>query len=433
MAPFSCKKCGGLLRLEPGKTEGVCVSCGARQPLQEQNDDEAARKNEIYRDATSMAARATVESNEAAIRLFESILDWKDSRARIERCRQKIAELTRAEEQAEEEHRREDEERQIAADERRNRVIRIVKIVVPVAAVCCVLAIVLIKAITLNSNYKKAADLYNAGKYEEAISAFEALGDYKDSNSRVRDCQSKLMDTVLQEQNDELKNAAVGATVRFGFYEQDDNTANGKEEIEWKVLAVREDHALLISKYALDCQPYNTISSDVTWATCSLRKWLNNEFLNAAFSAVQQARIGTATVTEDAAEIVTEEESESVTEEVTQEEETEDEAMSVEDLPVYITDDQVFLLSLAEVKAYFRTDADRKCAPTDYATAQGAWASDRSVVGGKATGWWWLRSPGDSAYTAAVVISDGTVLESGANVYRGSNSIRPAIWISLDG
>lgn len=44
---------------------------------------------------------------------------------------------------------------------------------------------------------------------------------------------------------DELK--ALGATykvgdiIKFGHYEQDGNTANGKEEIEWQVLKVESD------------------------------------------------------------------------------------------------------------------------------------------------------------------------------------------------
>ena len=44
----------------------------------------------------------------------------------------------------------------------------------------------------------------------------------------------------------------------------------------------------------LDCQPYNTERADVTWETCTLRKWLNNDFYNAAFSVADQDRIITA-------------------------------------------------------------------------------------------------------------------------------------------
>ena len=49
----------------------------------------------------------------------------------------------------------------------------------------------------------------------------------------------------------------TGAVVMFGSYEQDNQPDNGAEPIEWLVLAQSEGKALLVSRYALDCQPYN--------------------------------------------------------------------------------------------------------------------------------------------------------------------------------
>ena len=40
-----------------------------------------------------------------------------------------------------------------------------------------------------------------------------------------------------------------------------------------------------MSVYALDCEKYNDIDESVTWETCTLRKWLNEEFYNEAFSS----------------------------------------------------------------------------------------------------------------------------------------------------
>ena len=62
----------------------------------------------------------------------------------------------------------------------------------------------------------------------------------------------------------------------FGSYEQDGNKKNGKEPIEWEVLGEDENGILVVSRYILDCQPYNKSPSHVTWKTCTLRKWLNN-------------------------------------------------------------------------------------------------------------------------------------------------------------
>ena len=51
---------------------------------------------------------------------------------------------------------------------------------------------------------------------------------------------------------------AVGSIITFGAYEQDNNTRNGKEPIEWQVLEIKGGRALLISKYGLDAKRYNT-------------------------------------------------------------------------------------------------------------------------------------------------------------------------------
>ena len=91
-------------------------------------------------------------------------------------------------------------------------------------------------------------------------------------------------------------------TVLFGSYEQDGDAANGKEPIEWLVLAQDGDKALLLSKYALDHQSfmpfYEPVTEPFTWESCSLRQWLNSTFLNAAFSAEEQSRLLTTTVTD---------------------------------------------------------------------------------------------------------------------------------------
>ena len=64
--------------------------------------------------------------------------------------------------------------------------------------------------------------------------------------------------------------------VTFGSYEQDNDLTNGKEDIEWLVLARDENKALLISRYSLDNQPYSEHTEEVPWENCSLRKWCAN-------------------------------------------------------------------------------------------------------------------------------------------------------------
>ena len=101
-------------------------------------------------------------------------------------------------------------------------------------------------------------------------------------------CLTLFTSTVLAEAGNKLE---PGAGITFGHYEQDNDLANGAEPIEWVVLEVSGNKALLISHYGLDAKPYNTDYIDTTWETCSLRAWLNSDFLNTAFTAEEQTAI----------------------------------------------------------------------------------------------------------------------------------------------
>ncbi len=78
--------------------------------------------------------------------------------------------------------------------------------------------------------------------------------------------------------------------IQFGSYPQAKDGVD-KTPIEWLVLVHDNNRALLISRYGLDSQPYNTEITETTWEKCTLRKWLNETFLNAAFSKEEQAKI----------------------------------------------------------------------------------------------------------------------------------------------
>ena len=49
--------------------------------------------------------------------------------------------------------------------------------------------------------------------------------------------------------------------------------------------------ALLLSKYGLNAKLYKETYVSVTWEECTLRTWLNEKFLNKAFTAQEQAEI----------------------------------------------------------------------------------------------------------------------------------------------
>ena len=209
----------------------------------------------------------------------------------------------------------------------------------------------------------------------------------------------------LNKNNKSTRNYKVGSIVTLGTYPQTE-AGTDRTPIEWLVLAREGDKALLISKYALDCMKYNTEKTDISWVTCSLRRWLNNEFYNRAFNSMEKVTIV-------------------------------DSKVSAEMNPEANTDtgnntmDKVFLLGVVEIEKYFKDDASRKCAPTDYAKRNGAWTSSTHMVDGRASCWWWLCSPGYCSDFAVLVYYDGTANYYGNRVDSGSNGVRPCVWVRL--
>ena len=105
-------------------------------------------------------------------------------------------------------------------------------------------------------------------------------------------------ETIVEKPIPIFNDISIGSTIQFGAYEQDNNYSNGKEPIDWMVLTIEDNKALLISKYALDCQPFST-NNGIVWDSSSLRRWLNSSFLNEAFTIEEQAIILTTEVTVD--------------------------------------------------------------------------------------------------------------------------------------
>ena len=194
-------------------------------------------------------------------------------------------------------------------------------------------------------------------------------------------------------------------TYTFGSYEQDGDSSNGKEPIEWLVLDRDGDKVLLLSKYALDYQSfmpfYEPVTEPYTWESCSLRRWLNGTFLNAAFSADEQQRLLTTTVI------------------------TSPGSLHRENGPV-TTEDRVFLLSNTEVYAYFASEAATAAEYTAYALSENPWPGNAATPGPAD---WWLRTT-DGYDHPDGVYADGRVGE-GARAYEGEY-VRPAIWITVD-
>ena len=293
-------------------------------------------------------------------------------------------------------HSRKEEKARIAEEKAAEKRKRTIAIIIPVLVACIAFGIVLATLIIPGQKLNKAKTLIDSGDYKAAYILLDSIG-YKNSRELQENIKPQYRIALLSE-------AEIGSTVFFGSYEQDNDTSNGKEEIEWIVLAKEGNKALVISKYALDCKQYHPSMSDITWETCSLREWLNGPFLN-TFRVEERNSIIDTTVTAD-------------------------KNPSYSTSPGNDATDKVFLLSITEVNKYFSSDEARKCTPTDYANAQGVWMSRSDSTGGRAA-CWWLRSPGSLSDHAAVVHGSGSVNISGRAVFNVLGGVRPAMWIDL--
>ena len=186
--------------------------------------------------------------------------------------------------------------------------------------------------------------------------------------------------------------------VEFGSYPfEEDGTIR---PIKWMVLKQDGNKALLLSAYGLDAKLYNEEFKDVTWETCALRRWLNEDFYNAAFTEDEKNRIISTNVKNS-------------------------------DNPEYNTpggndtEDKVFLLSIDEAEQYL-TEFERRLSPTPYAVKQGAAESYND------NSWWWLRSPGSHPYGAACVDAGGDIRGRNHIALRVKYAVCPALWIELE-
>ncbi len=239
-------------------------------------------------------------------------------------------------------------------------------------------------------------------------------------------------DDILPHKNEE-------GYIVFGAYEQDGDESNGPEPIEWEILEENGKGTFLVSRYVLDAQSYNREKAQVTWESCTLRSWLNDEFLNKAFTSGEQARIRSTEVVNL-------------------------------DNPKngYIggnsTRDRVFLLSVDEVISHYNFNSwydepqagysqELMISPTAYAKQQGenyVEIGEEDYNGSADKGWrglisdnysrdciglecaeWWLRSPTGNSYTACVVGFYGSVSWGNVHFYINDSSVglRPALYI----
>ncbi len=199
----------------------------------------------------------------------------------------------------------------------------------------------------------------------------------------------------------------IGDKITFGKY-------------EWRVLDIQDNTALLITEYIIEQRAYHEAYKDITWADCSIRKYLNGDFYD-KFDVNDKERI----------------------------------------IPVLNknpdnqwygskggadTRDNIFLLSLEEVCKYFGNSLSKL---QNRGKNQRYWFERKDENNSKRLArlqdkewcwWWWLRSPGRVNVKAVYIFgTDGNIGIQGNNILKGNISdgkctggVRPALWINLE-
>ena len=230
---------------------------------------------------------------------------------------------------------------------------------------------------------------------------FQALikpsGEIFDSGYPVKDKQGvrQAIRIMIEHKSFELKNESsagmiLGDLVVMGKYEN--------KPIEWTVIAKHDNKALIVSKEIIDIMPYNEEDAKVTWAECSLRRWLNEAFYNSVFEEKEKQLIDTTHIT-------------------------------TPDRKIHIfktvkggapTDDKVFLLSPEQVRIHFESNTERAAKLSELAESRGV-----DAIG------WALRAPGKKQNFVAVVERNGYIVENGMVVNSDKLGVRPAMWVKL--
>ena len=349
---------------------------------------EECRKNVIYQAAVAQMCGKTVPAQEAAVSQFEQIVGWKDADEKLAQCRQTIAELEAEEEELRLEALREEKSRKI----------------IRWAALGCLAAIVAVFLwnILIKPNLRR-----NSRVTEEPSV-------YAENLQKQNVASTQKTEIIESTQTGEyVANTLNEEYVVFGAFEQDDDESNGKEPIEWQVLAQEEDKVLLISRYVLDYRENNSwddLGKD-TWPGSSLRRWLNETFLFEAFSEEEQALIQVTTVPA---------------------ENDPKYAVQTEWWAPYPdgedTEDKLFIFSYSELNKYFAEDWG-KAPLTAYADHRinEVYGMEETVARtGEEYCDWWVRLPGNSPGGTAT--TDGQDGGAGIGIYSG---VRPAMWVDV--
>ena len=184
------------------------------------------------------------------------------------------------------------------------------------------------------------------------------------------------------------------------------------EPIEWLVVKEENGKKMLISNQVVNSFSYvfdmewqkkfehnGGVGFGTDYSLSNIRLWLNNDFYNLAFNSQDKSKISLTLVDNSKNQGKCDE----------------------YDCPS--SNDNVFLLSYAEVLSIFKTDEERATSPTDFALIHNLLYSSKE----KST--WWLRGVISETDCAAYVSVDGYFMHEN-NPHHYMYGVRPVIYIN---
>ena len=222
----------------------------------------------------------------------------------------------------------------------------------------------------------------------------DMMGIAEDDSEVLKDQFSTAYDQVSMSESPELSVSAdsvtqqhqhyVGDTVLWGSFRQSSSIADSSA-IEWLIVDINDDRAMLISKLAVDCRIINRSSKVTDWVHTDLCTWLNSSFMTDSF--------------------------------------TETEILSLLPLP----DDSsrfVTLISREEAERLLSDNKLKASMPTEYAISKGAMKNSEGYCP------YWTRTLYTDKSTAEIISGGGKFrkLKYQANFV----SVRPVIYVKTD-
>ena len=210
--------------------------------------------------------------------------------------------------------------------------------------------------------YQQAKDKYlhyaNAEDLRAAAELFRELGDYRQSAAYAQRCETLLAHMP-------------GCVVSFGSFE-------GKP-IRWRVVDQRGKLRLLLAEDVVTRRCYHrTTLEDATWSDCSLRQWLNRDFLETAFTPSERLKI------------------------------VPNKLKNLRNRKFYTqggpdTMDRVHVPGVEEIERYLPDPAQRAG-----------------------------NCPGSNLFSTVAVYEDGSIYENGIHIDYEGGGVRPAVWVLLN-